>query len=146
MMMEDKNKKLLYTEGKENSIIVEYTQLCENMRHYGNQRYAALTFFLTSNALLLSKFYFNNTNQILISVAGFILTSVFWILEERAADFYHHFKRCAIEIENKFGLKQFSSPVRKPKLGVLTATNAVRLLYGALFVHWIIWIIWLVLI
>lgn len=76
-----------------------------------------------------------NGVQILVSFIGIILSSVFWIIMERAAEFLHYSRRRAVEIEKKL---QFELYQRGPS-GVkkyFTAINATRGLYIAGLILW----------
>lgn len=115
---------------------LEYTQLCENMRHYGNQRFAILTFFISSNALIFSKFLDGNENILLI-IAGLTTTIVFWIVENRAADFYAHFRNRAKVLENDLRFEQFSGEMKRPYLRI-SATKATSYLYYLVGLYWLV--------
>jgi hypothetical protein len=121
----------------------EYKDLSDNMRHYGNLRFAQLTIFIAStaallNATLTSSLPFTTESRFLLKIGGVITTIVFWVIEERAADYWHHFRRRAVELEKQLGYQQYTT---RPTRTFITATNAVRLFYASILVFWIITII-----
>ena len=121
----------------------EYTALCENMRVYGNRIYAVLTFFLTSNGFLFSKLCFGQDKpcqNAMLAATGSLLTVLFFMIGERSADFYHHYRKRAIELEARLGFRQFTVPCPAPKPPRLKETWAIRLLYALVLCHWLGWL------
>jgi hypothetical protein len=114
------------------------------MRQYGSVRFAQLTLFIALTAGLLTATFTSNppispTIKFTLKVGGIITVIVFWIMEERAADYWHHFCRRAVELEKELGYQQYT---KRPARVFITATNAVRLLYAAILVFWVASIIW----
>lgn len=68
-----------------------------------------------------------------------LTAAMFWIMEERAADYWHHFRRRAIELKDLLGYRLYKN---RPTRRLLTATNASRAIYGGVIVFWIIALIW----
>jgi len=155
-------------EGSSDSTIDEYKDLSENMRDYGNKRFALMTLFVALTAGLLSAIFTQDpplSSQVksALKVVGFVTSIVFWIMEERAADYWHHFRRRAVELEEVLGYKQYQerpkpyimkctiSWMEKKRLtrwiyhlatSLVTATNAVRAFYGFWIIAWVATLIW----
>jgi hypothetical protein len=128
----------------------EYKELNENMRHYANMRFAQLTVFSALEGALVSlgKGCFTLAPKapeaygfLALSLVGLLIAVVFLVMEERAADYWHHFRRRAVELEGQLGYRQFTDrPLGKLK-GTLTATNAVRALYIVAILFWVFWVV-----
>ncbi|CAD6491833.1 MAG: hypothetical protein ANIMEMIM_00227 [Candidatus Argoarchaeum ethanivorans] len=76
----------------------EYKDISANMCQYGNMRFAQLTLFIAMTAGLLTALFTSNPPlsslvRFVLKVGGLIITVVFWIMEERATDYWHHFGR-----------------------------------------------------
>lgn len=122
----------------------EYKDVSANMRQYGNMRFAQLTLFIALTASLLMGLFTSNPAlsflvRFVLKIGGLITTVVFWIMEERAADYWHHFRRRAVDLEKQLGYKQYST---RPARTIVTATNAVRVFYSFMFLFWVITLIW----
>jgi hypothetical protein len=117
---------------------VEYQDVSENMRHYGNMRFAQMTLFAAITAGLTSAIINDKTPYqwlgVIVGFGGAVATSIFWVLEERAADYWHHYVRRAIELEKTLGYAQYS---KRPVKNYVTATNAVRVFYAGTLLFWI---------
>ena len=156
------------TEDLPGSPMDEYKDLSENMRDYGNRRFALMTLFIALTAGLLSIDFAQDpplSSQVrcALKLVGSITSIVFWIMEERAADYWHHFRRRAVELEEVLGYKQYQerpepyimkcvkSWMEKKRLtrwiyhsatSLVTATNAVRAFYGFWIIAWAVTWIW----
>jgi len=122
----------------------EYKDLSDNMRLYVNLRFAQLTIFSAlTGGLIVVLFSEDNvpspSAKIVLKVAGIFIAAMFWIMEERAADYWHHFRRRAVELEDLLGYRLYKN---RPTRRLLTATNASRAIYGGVIVFWIIALIW----
>jgi len=122
----------------------EYKDISANMRQYENMRFAQLTLFIALTAGLLTVLFTSNPPlsslvMFVLKIGGLIVTVVFGIMEERAADYWHHFRRRAVELEKQLGYQQYST---RPARAVISATNAVRVLYFFMFLFWVITLIW----
>ena len=106
----------------------EYMDLSANMRHYANMRFAQLTLYFAFTAGLVTVVFTVDPpldgglrlGLKIIVVAGAL---AFGVMEERAADYWHHFRKRAVELEKSLGFKQYSD---RPAAKVFTATNAAR--------------------
>lgn len=112
----------------------EYKDLSDNMRHYGNMRFVQLTLFIALTAgLLKAIFTFDpalaSLVKFVLKIGGVITAVVFLIMEERAADYWHHFRRRAVELEKQIGFQQYSTRLGRD---VVSATNAARMLYTSI--------------
>ena len=120
--------------------IDEYKDLSENMRHYGNMRFAQLTIFIAITGGLLAVIFGNKNpspNHIIIPLIGISIAIMFWIMEERAADYWQTFKKRAVVLEIKLGFQQYSIRPKARFWDKLTATNASRAIYGLSILFWI---------
>jgi hypothetical protein len=116
----------------------EYRQASENMRAYANMRFAQLTLLSALAAGTLAAVYgqeppLPETVRTILKVGGIVVTIMFLIMEERAADYWHHYNRRAKELETVLGFKIYST---RRKVRVLTATNASRALHVLLIAFW----------
>jgi hypothetical protein len=116
----------------------EYLDVSNNMRLYVNMRFAQLTLLIALTAALTNVIFGKNPPlspdvSFLLKLAGLVTSVVFWIMEERAADFFHHYKRRAIQLEKSLGFMQYTN---RPEGKWITATNAVRFLFGFLILFW----------
>jgi hypothetical protein len=113
----------------------EYKDLSDNMRHYGNMRFAQLTIFvsLTSGFIILLFKDLSSFDKTFIKGSATFFTILFGIMEERAADFYHHFRKRAKELEYLLGYRQYKDLKSK---NLFSATNASSLFYFAVLCFW----------
>lgn len=122
----------------------EYKELGENMRQHSSMRFAQMTLFFALTAGLLSATFtssppLSSLLRFVLKTGGVITSIVFWIMEERVADYWHHYRRRAVELEKELGCKQYTTC---PAKTIVTATNAVRALYACIFLFWIVALIW----
>ena len=117
-----------------------YKDLSENMRQYTNMRFAQLTIFVALTGSLVVVGFGGSLakpNSIVLAVVGILIAVVFWVMEERAADFWHHFKDRAVELESQLNYRQYTDlPTAKGK-GWISATNATRLFHYGAILFWI---------
>jgi len=121
----------------------EYKEVSANMRQYGNMRFAQLTLFIAMTGGLLAALFTSNPPlsslaRFLLKIGGLIITVVFWIMEERAVDYWYHFRRRAVDLEKQLGYQQY---LTGPERSIVTATNAVRVLYLFMFLFWVVTLI-----
>ena len=107
-----------------------YKDLTENMRHYANMRFAQLTLYFALNAGLFTGVFAtsqisSNRLKLALKLIGVLGGIAFGIMEERAADYWHHLRRRAEKVETLLPYKQFAD---RPAGRVFTATNAARVL------------------
>ena len=124
--------------------IDEYKDVSANMRQYGNMRFAQLTLFFVLFACFLTALFTSEPPltcllRFVLKIGGIIITVVFWIMEERAADYWHHFRKRAVELEKQLGYLQYST---SPARAVVSATNAVRVLYFFVLLFWVAMLIY----
>lgn len=122
----------------------EYKDLSDNMRHYANMRFAQLTIFVALTGGLIIVLFSKDAPdsplaKAILKVAGIFIAAMFWIMEERAADYWHHFRKRAVELEDLLGYRQYKD---RPTRRLLTATDASRAIYAGAIVFWIIALIW----
>lgn len=118
---------------------VEYQDVSENLRHYGNMRFAQMTLFLAITAGFGSVIINDLKTpcqwlRTIVGVGGAVAAVIFWVLEERAADYWHHFRRRAVQLEDILGYAQYKE---RPGRSYVTATNAVRVFYAIILLFWV---------
>ena len=116
----------------------EYRQVNENLRFYGNLRFAQLTLFFVATGALLAALDGSIAvvpvlTSPVLAVGGLILVLVFAILEQSAVKYWCHYRERAIHLEQRLGLDQYS---KRPRGSFLNATNAVRLLFLSASALW----------
>jgi len=115
----------------------EYEDVSNNLRQYTGMRFAQMTLFVAITGGLVSIPKDGSPFSwlwVIVGVFGVISGGIFWVLEERAVDYWHHFMRRALELEKELGYRQYTG---RPERDYVTATNATRLLHAILIVFWI---------
>lgn len=126
------------------SPVNEYLEAGRNMRQFGNIRFAQLTLFVTMTAVILAAVLqtspaVSDSARLLLKFTGLLVVVVFWLMDQRAMDYWHHYRHRAIELEAALGYEQYTSC---PAHALLSATNAVRLLYLGICAMWSVLIVW----
>lgn len=129
-------EKIIMSQNK--NLVDEYKEIGQNLRQYGNMRFAQLTLFLVASGYLFrikyeAKLPLTNDQCVCTGVVGIILTLCFWLMEERAADNWFDCNQRAKVIESQIGCAQYTSR-RTKKL--FSAGNAVRVIFIVSFVFW----------
>ena len=143
--------------AKSDSRLEEYKDVSQNMRHYANMRFAQLTLFSALTAGLVTKPWWdadrnplNKWGFVVFAVAGFVIALAFWIMEERAADYWNHFRKRAKQLDEQLAFHQYTcrpkgilrkkleGKLKEEILEGITATNAVRALYSGAMLFWFI--------
>lgn len=92
-------------------LIDEYKGACSNMRTYINMRFAQLTIFLAITGLLINEYVKDVSTasplKTAFQIGGLIVGLIFWLMEERSSDFFHHYRKRAIELEVPLGFEQY---------------------------------------
>jgi hypothetical protein len=122
----------------------EYMDVGENMRHFGNIRFAQLTLFVAITAGFLTAVFqpnppLSNLARVTLKGVALLVTVTFWVMDQRAMQYWHHYRHRAVELEKELGFQQYTSI---PALSVFSATNALRLLFLGLSVFWAVTLIW----
>lgn len=118
----------------------EYLDTSANMRQYGNMRFAQLTLFVAITAGLLNMVFVSTTPlsqwaKLALEVSGGLVGIAFWIMEERAARYFHNYRRRAVELEKVLGFKQHTT---RSEGKFVTSANAVRVLFAAMILFWVL--------
>jgi hypothetical protein len=117
--------------------IEQHKELNNNIRFYADARFKQLTLFLAAiTAIFYSIFnYISNAETIpLTSTIGVIVTLIFWIQEERAADHYHYYLKWLKNLEENNEIYEiYNSKDHKLEIKQ-SATNAIRLLFFAIYI------------
>ena len=108
----------------------EYRDLSDNMRHYANMRFAQLTLYSALTAGLVTVVFtvdpaLDDNLRLGLKIIGAFAAAAFGVMEERAADYWHHFRRRAVEIEKSLDYKQYTD---RPAAKWFSATNAARVM------------------
>jgi len=119
----------------------EYKEINNNVRFYGNMRFAQLTLFSAITAALLTIIFktqpvLTESVKRILEIGGLISTVVLWVMEERSTGYATKFIHRLQELEKPLGFNQWSGRKVGTKAG-LSATNAVRILYLAVLLFWI---------
>ncbi|SYZ71981.1 membrane hypothetical protein [Candidatus Zixiibacteriota bacterium] len=123
----------------------EYKDASDNIRHFQTVRFAQLTIFIAINVGLITALYGKPTPPplvtcIILKSAGIVVSVLYWILQERTMLYWYHFMHRAVQLEEELGFKQYST---RPPAGWITGSNAVRLIYFAIILFWLLGLIWL---
>lgn len=117
----------------------EYEDVCENIRHYSNLRFAVFSVFSVviggMIAMAFSSGQFIANGSILAKVGGLLITLVFWNFEERVTDFLIYFQSRARELESLLNYSQISLKPRA-KFPVFDTMHVVRMFFAILTVFW----------
>lgn len=118
----------------------EYKDLSDNMRHYANMRFAQLTLYFALTAGLVTVVFavhppLDNVLRLWLNIVGAVGAASFGVIEERAADYWHHFRRRAVELEKQLCYKQYTD---RSVAKWFTATNAARVLVWGGLLLWIL--------
>ncbi len=122
----------------------EYNDVSNNMRVYINMRFAQLTLFIAITAVLINAVFGDRSTPLSngastgLKLGGLITGIVFLIMEIRAADIYHHFKRRAIVLEEKLKFQQYTT---RREAKILSATNATMAFIAFIIALWIVAIV-----
>jgi uncharacterized membrane protein YcgQ (UPF0703/DUF1980 family) len=124
----------------------EYKEINNNVRFYGNMRFAQLTLFSAITAALLTIIFktqpaLTESIKRLLEIGGIISAIVLWVMEERSTGYATKFIHRLQELEKSLGFNQWSGRKIGTKAG-FSATNAVRLLYFAILLFWILALIY----
>lgn len=118
----------------------EYKDASDNLRHFGNMRFANLTLLLAFTGGLLSVFTNGSTSPNsraanMLKVAGAVLAFCVFVMEWRTTAWWAGCHRRVVNLEQTLGCKQYTG-ARPPKV-FLSQTNAVRAIYAAVIVFWL---------
>ena len=122
---------------KDEKILAEYKEAVTAYRFASAMFIGELTVYLAASGALVNAIGSEPARPIIVvpAVIGIILTLAFWVITHRAGDFYHAARRRAIKLEDKLGFRIHSRGPIKRRL--LTATNAIHLIYLTGLVCWI---------
>jgi hypothetical protein len=126
----------------------EYSEIGENLRFYGNLRFAQLTlFFVVTGAIIAALFTVNPPlsadQRYLLKLVGLVMTIPFWLMEKSSTWFWIYYVERAMVIEKELGYYQYTG--RNPKIRKqhwiwkkLSATNAIKIIFIAMVIFWLI--------
>jgi hypothetical protein len=115
----------------------EYLDASNNVRHWSTLRFAQLTIYVALTAGLLNVLFIRGAGSprtsLAIELAGLVVTAVYWLLQERTMHYWYAFVRRAAELEPALGYTQYS---HRPRAGVVSSANAVRVLFAVMLLFW----------
>jgi membrane associated rhomboid family serine protease len=122
----------------------EYLDASNNMRHYGNMRFALLTLFSALTAGVITVL-FKDGNPVsglyttALKLIGFVVTVAFFIMELRATEMFNHYCTRAKELDQMLGSTQHITRPDAGLLGVriLSAQYATNVLYISVAAFWL---------
>ena len=121
----------------------EYKECIENLRNYGNMRFAQLTLFIAlTGGLLALIIQFSSSLEAwlcyALKIGGLAVAFIFLLAEERVTAYWRHFRRRADKLEENLGYKSYSD-LKSCK--IFSATNGFRALFILIIAFWVIFII-----
>ena len=126
------------TEPNKISTDILYQDSGRNMRLYADLRFKQLSlFFILTGAIFITfqKFKIDlvpsSITKIATSIIGIIAAIIFWIMEERAADYYWEIRNFATSLEDDKAQYKSLEPAK-----YINATNAMRLIYSITIIVW----------
>lgn len=124
-------------------LIEEYKEVGQNMRFYGNLRFAQMSLFsLLSSGLISIVFRPDNSLPLslkwILKVLGMMLVILFYIIEKRSTKFWEHYRDRALELQKTdLPCRQYSN-LPKRRCWLDSATNAASIIYLSVLMFWII--------
>ena len=110
-----------------------YLDASENMRHYGNMRFAHLSLYFAVLGALLGVIAIGEPTELLCGVyalAGIGVSALFWVMDERSSAFFYYYRSKAVELEVEQRLSQHRDRPDQPWLRMVRAANATRAMFG----------------
>lgn len=117
----------------------EYAEVNQNLRHYGNMRFAQLTIFIALTGGLIvfvfTKLYPVSQLEIIIAfeVLGIFISIMFLIIERSSTMKWIGFKERSNDLEKLLNYRQLTEPTYR---GKWNATRAIKSLYKGVIVFW----------
>ncbi|NOT50154.1 MAG: hypothetical protein HOP10_02645 [Chitinophagaceae bacterium] len=118
----------------------EYTEVNQNLRHYGNMRFAQLTIFIALTGGLITLVFTKLSSalqfnlKISLEAMGIFTAGVFLLMENSSTMKWKGFKNRANELEIELNYQQQR---KSPSPGNWNATRAIKLLYWSIVVFWL---------
>jgi len=128
-------------ERSEESLRHEYAEVAQNVRHYGNLRFAVLSIFFAVMAgvgfVAFGEGQFNEHAAKVARVGGFFVAAVFWLWEERVSQNFAHYAKVAVELERHLRYTQYTT--RPPPSRIFLEGNIAipRLFFLLLALLWL---------
>jgi hypothetical protein len=121
----------------------EYKHVNDNLRHYGNMRFAQTTLLTAITAGILKAVYseaIQLSHVRLFAILGLIVTVLFTIMELRASKYWHQLKGRADELETQYlHYKQWHTRLSG---GIVSISSAGKLLHVLAILFWFVIIFW----
>lgn len=125
---------------KKDEARAEYLDVSSNLRHWNTLRFAELTIYIAIMGAMMNLAFAGPSGPlslfgIIIRVAGFLVSLLFWILQERTMAWWYTFIDRAAELEEVLGYKQYR---RRPRGHKLTGRMAIRLMFFVIMIFWLV--------
>jgi hypothetical protein len=91
-----------------------YKEINDYRRHYSHLRFALFPIYLTTQYGLVRVGFqptgnnYSISSEVLLGLAGILITYVFWTIEKRIISYYKYLKNTGSELEAKLGYKLIS--------------------------------------
>lgn len=117
----------------------EYLDVSSNLRHWNTLRFAELTIYIAMMGAMINVTFGGSSNhpllfEILMKVSAFLVSLLFWILQERTMSWWYSFVERATELEEVLGFEQYR---RRPKGHKFTGRIAIRLFFFIVMIFWL---------
>lgn len=117
---------------------VEYIDVSSNLRHWNTLRFAELTIFIAVTGAMLNLVFSGTVPpivNILLKLAGALISLMFLILHERTMTWWYRFVERAAELEEQLGFQQYRN---RPRGHRITGTVSIRIFFIILILFWIV--------
>lgn len=121
-------------------VLQEYLDVSENMRHFGNMRFAQMSILIAITGGLIAVLFANDHKleqglALALKVGGLMVSAFYLIMETSNVEYWKHFHRLACELETTLRFRQHST-VKRPR--TLNSRNSVRGLHFVIIGFWIL--------
>lgn len=117
----------------------EYLDVSANLRHWNTLRFAELTIYIALMGAMMNIAFGGSSGasslfNVLLKIAGFLVSFLFWVLQERTMSWWYAFVERATELEDVLGYLQYH---RRPSGHRLTGRIALRLFFFIVMAFWL---------
>lgn len=118
----------------------EYLDVSSNLRHWNTLRFAELTIYIAIMGAMMNVAFGRSVEQppeflLLVKVAGFVVSLLFWILQERTMMWWYAFVERAAQLEEILGYEQYRN---RPQGHYITGRVSMRLFFFLLMIFWVV--------
>ena len=126
--------------SNQDKLIEEYKESGLAQRFHNTLLIGELTVYLATSGVILNVVFRDpppsQASRLILAIVGMIITIVFFLICERSGDFLHSARNRSKALEDKLGFLLYSDEPKSCQ--ILSAINAIRLLYALSFLGWII--------